>query len=195
MLTRCVFIMEIERGNYMNWQKVNWLLVVMGILFTFTAASSSYFFWQQYVVTQPLTQVIQAIDGVEQVTLNTQDRKQSIQEVHVTLTNVTNLQTTFQLINDALESNLGAKKFKLILQDHRTPQLEQLYYSIHYNIYEGIFTGKFGTMAETIQEKAAAANTQAQIYMDANYVYLQLTTATGNLYQVFPRQQDSKEVK
>jgi NACalpha-BTF3-like transcription factor len=179
----------------MNWQKVNWSIIIISILFTFTAASSSYFFWQQYVVMKPLTQAIQEIDGVEQVTLDTPDKKQGIREVHVTLSNVSNLQTTYQLINDTIETNLGAKKFKLILHDHRTPQLEQLYYAIQYHIYEGIFTGKFGTMSEIIQEKAAAADTQAQVYMDANYVYLQLTTTTGNLYQVFPRQLDSKEVK
>jgi NACalpha-BTF3-like transcription factor len=179
----------------MNWQKVNWSIIVIGILISFTAASSSYYFWQQYVVTKPLTQTIQEIDGVEQVTLDAPDKKQGIREVHVTLANVDNLQTTYQLINDTIEANLGTKKFKLILRDHRTPELEQLYYSLHYHIYEGIFTGKFGTMSEIIQEKAAAANTQAQVYMDANYVYLQLTTTTGNLYQVFPRQPDSKEVK
>jgi len=179
----------------MNWQKVNWSIIVIGILFTFTAASSSYFFWQQYVVTKPLTQAIQEIDGVEQVTLDTQEKNQGIREVHVTLTNVSNLQTTYQLINDTIETNLGEKRFKLVLHDHRTPQLEQLLYSIHYYIYEGIFTGNFGTMSETIQKKASAADTQAQLYMDTNYVYLQLTTTTGNLYQVFPRQLDSKEVK
>lgn len=178
----------------MNWQKVNWSILVMGILFTFTAASSSYFFWQQYVVTKPLTQAIQEIDSVEQVTLNTQDKKQGIREIHVTLGNVDNLQTTYQLIKDTIETNLGSPKFKLILHDHRTPQLNQLYYSIHQHIYEGIFTGKFSTMSEVIQEKAAAADIQAQVYIDANYVYLQLTTTTGNLYQVFPRQLDTKEV-
>lgn len=179
----------------MNWQKVNWSIIVIGILIAFTAASSSYYFWQQYVVAKPLTQAIQEINGVEQVTLDTSDKKQGVREVHVTLTNVDNFQTTYQLINDTIEANLGTKKFKLILNDHRTPELEQLYYSLHYHIYEGIFTGKFGTMSEIIQEKAAAANIQAQVYMDANYVYLQLTTTTGNLYQVFPRQLDSKEVK
>jgi NACalpha-BTF3-like transcription factor len=179
----------------MNWQKINWSIIIICILCTFTAASSSYFFWQQYVVTKPLTQAIQEIDGVEQVTLNTQNKKQGIQEVNVTLANVSNFQTTYQLINNTIETNLGAKKFKLILHDHRTPQLEQLYYSIQYCIYEGIFTGKFSTMSEIIQEKAAAADIQAQVYMDTNYVYLQLTNTTGNLYQVFPRQPDSKEVK
>jgi hypothetical protein len=50
-------------------------------------------------------------------------------------------------------------------------------------------------MSEKIQEKAAAANTKAHVYIDANNVYLQLTATNGDLYQIIPREPDSKGVR
>lgn len=178
----------------MNWKKYNWSIIVISILLTFAAASGSYYFWQKNMVTKPLTLAIQEIEGVEIVTLNTQDKTHNVLGIDITLNNINNLQATYELINHTIKTNIGPKKYKLTLHDHRTPQLEQLYYSIHHQIYEGIFNGKFSTMHEMIQEKAAAMDTKAQVYVDTNYVYIQFTTATGNLYQVIPRHLDDKEV-
>ena len=177
----------------MNWQKINWPVIVIGIIVTFAAISSSYFFWQQYAVTKPVTQGVGEIAGVEKVVIDS--KNQLIPKVHVTLTNVDNLEAAYQSINDTLTGSLGSSKYKLILHDHRTPELEQLYYTIHYYVYEGISTGKFSVMSEKIQEKAAAANTKAHVYIDANNVYLQLTTTNGDLYQIIPREPDSKGVR
>lgn len=179
----------------MNWRKYNWSILVTCIVLTFAAAFSSYFLWQHYVLVKPLTQAIQEIDGVETATLGPQDRNKALQEIQITLLQVPNLQVTYQTISNKVTTIAGDKKYKIILHDHRTPELEQLYYSIHYYIYEGISTGKFSTMSEIIREKANAADAKAQIYMDSNYIYLQLTTTTGNLVQVIPRQPDSQELK
>lgn len=179
----------------MNWQKYNWSIIIISVLFTFAAASSSYYFWQQHTMTKPLILAIEGIEGVEAVTLNNQDKSQSILEIHVTLSNLNNLQTTYETINHAIRTNIGAKQYKLILHDHKTPSLENFYYSIHHQIFEGLATGNFSSMHNSIQEKAIAADIKAQVYIDTNYLYIQLTTATGNLYQVIPRQLEDKEVR
>jgi len=167
----------------------------MTIFLTLTVLGGSHFFWQQYALDKPLTQVIQAIDGVETLTLDNSDKNESTRNIHITLNNVTNLQKTYQTINDGISNILGLKKYKLTIHDHRTPELEQLYYSMHYYIEEAIFTGRFGVMAEIIQQKALAANIKAQVYVDANYIYVQLMSSNGNLYMVIPRQPASLEVK
>jgi len=179
----------------MNWHKYKWSIVVITLVLTLTVLGGSHFFWQQYVLTKPLTQVTGTIAGVETLTLDNRDKNGSIQTVHITLNNVTDLQKTYQAINDSLITILGFKKYNLIIHDHRTPELEQLYYSMHYHIQEAIFTGNFGVMAEIIQEKALAANTKAQVYIDANSIYVQLMGNNGNLYMVVPRQSARLEVK
>lgn len=164
-------------------------------MLTFTAACSSYFLWQHYALAKPLTQAIQEIDGVETVTLEPLDKNQSSQEIQITLNPVANLQATYQTISNKVTSIVGDKKVKIVLHDHRTPELEQLYYSIHYFIYEGIYTGKFSSMSDMIEKKAAASKIKALVYMDTNYIYLQLTNTAGNLVQVIPRHPDSQEMK
>ena len=186
---------ELERGIYMNWQKYNWSILVICIVLTFAAACSSYFLWQNYVLAKPLTQAIEEIDGVETATLESHDKNKPSQEIQITLNQVKNLQASYQAINNKVTSIAGDKKYKIVLHDHRTPELEQLYYSIHYYIYEGIFTGKFSSMSEIIKEKSAAANTKALVYIDADYIYLHLTNTTGDLVQVIPRHPDSQEMK
>ena len=179
----------------MNWQKYKWSIVVITIVLTLTVLGGSHFFWQQYALDKPLTQVIETIDGVETLTLDNNDKYQSTQNIHITLNNVKNLQKTYQKINDSITNILGTKKYKLIIHDHRTPELEQLYYSMHYYIQEAIFTGKFSVMAEIIQEKALGANTKAQVYVDASSIYVQLMSNNGTLYMIIPRQFASTEVK
>ena len=179
----------------MNWQKYKGSVVVITIVLTLTVLGFSHFFWQQYALDKPLTEVIENIDGIETLTLDSSDNNESTRNIHITLNNVANLQATYQATNNGVRNVLGLKKYKIIIHDHRTPELEQLYYSMHYSIQEAIFTGKFGVMAEIIQEKALAANTKAQVYVDANYIYLQLMNNNGNLYMVLPRPPASLEVK
>ena len=179
----------------MKWQKYKWSIVAISIFLTLTVLGGSHFLWQQYIVDKPLFEVLQAIDGVETLHLDNSDKNESTRNIHITLNNVTNLQKTYQSLNNSLINILGLYKYKIIIDDHRTPELEQLYYSMHYSIQEAIFTGKFGVMAEIIQEKALAANTKAQVYVDASYIYVQLISNNGNLYMVLPRQPASREAK
>lgn len=179
----------------MDWQKYNWPVIIIGVLFTFAAASGIYYFWQQNTIAKPLTLALQEIEGVETVSLTNKDQAQTGLEIHVTLNTINNLQATYGQITHTIKTSIGSKRYKLILHGHPTPSLEDFYYAVHHQIYEGIATGKFSTMNQIIQEQAIAAGIKAQIYMDTDYIYLQLTTATGNnLYQVIPRQPE-KEVK
>ena len=179
----------------MNWHKYTWSIVVISIVFTLTVLGGSHYYWQQYVIDKPLIEAIDVIDGVETLQLDNSDKNESTRNIHITLNNVSNLQKSYQAINENMINILGSSKYKIIIHDHRTPELEQLYYAIHYHIQEAIFTGRFGVMAEIIQEKALAANTKAQVYVDANYIYVQLMSNNGTLYTVIPRQPVIREVK
>ena len=179
----------------MNWQKSKWSIVIITLLLTLTVLGGSHFFWQQYALDKPLTQAIKALDGVEIVILDPKANNDSTQNIHITLNNVTNLQKTYQEVNDTIVSGLGLKKYNIIIHDHRTPELELLYYSMHYHIQEAIFTGKFGDMNDIIQTKALEENTKARVYVDANSIYVQLMNNNGNLYMILPRHSTRPEVQ
>ena len=179
----------------MNWQRYNWSIIIISVLVTFAAASGGYYLWQQHTMTKPLILALKEIEGVEAVTLSSQEKAQTVLEIHVTLSNISNLQATYEKLNHTIKTNIEPKRYTLILHDHKTPALEEFYHSIHYQIFEGLATGNFSSMYNSIHEKAIAADIKENVYIDTNYLYLQLTTASGNLYQVIPRQLDNKEVR
>jgi len=179
----------------MKWKKYKWSVVVIISILTLVILGTSHFLWHHFALETPLYQRVGQLDGVEAVTWDTNDKNESIPTIHITLNKVTNLQKTYQEINDNITNILGEKKYKIVLHDHHTPKLEQLYYAIHYQIQEAIITGKFGIMTQIIQEKALAAHVAAQVYVDGHYIYLQLIDDNDNLYMVIPRQSTSLEVK
>jgi hypothetical protein len=179
----------------MHWlKKVRWPLIVFTIFLTLAVLSSGQWLWQYYAIKQPLAKITQQIDGIEGLTWETTSQSDTKFKLNVMLTNPANLQTTYQLLTDSLDNILGHKKYKIIFHDHRTPQLEQFYYTVHYYIQEAIATGNFGIMAERIQEKSRENDVTAQVYVDAQTVYLELSDASGNMNIIIPRQSDM-EVK
>lgn len=179
----------------MDLQKYKWPIVVIVISLTVALLGFSQFLWNHFTLETPLYQNIQRIHGVEIVTLDNSDKNTSVPTIHITLNKVTNLQKTYQEITDNITTILGAKKYKLVIHDHHTPELEQLYYSMQPQLYESIFTGKFSMMTEVIEEKALAAHATSQIYIDTNYLYLQLTNENSTFYTLIPRHPVSIEVK
>lgn len=179
----------------MNLQKYKWPIVVIVIISTLALLALSQFLWNHFALETPLYQTIQEINGVEMVTWDNRDKNASLPKIHVTLNNVANLEKTYQEITDHITTILGSKKYKMIIHDHRTPELEQFYYSLQPQIQEAIATGKFSIMTEIIQEKSLASHTQAQVYIDGNYIYLQLVNGNSNFYTIIPRHSVNVEVK
>lgn len=179
----------------MNLQKYKWPIVVIAIVSTLAILALSQFLWNHFTLEAPLYQTIQKIDGVEMVTWDNSDKNASIPKIHITLNKVTNLEKTYQEITDRTTTILGSKKYKIFIHDHHTPELEQLYYSLQPQLQEAIATGKFSIMTEIIQEKALASHTKSQVYIDANYIYLQLVNENSSFYTVIPRHSVNVEVK
>ncbi len=179
----------------MNFQKYKWPIVVIVIVLTVTLLGLSQFLWNYFALKTPLYQSIQRIDGVEMVTLDNNDKNTSVPTIHITLNKVANLQKTYQEITDSVTTILESKKYKITIHDHHTPELEQLYHSIQPQLYEAIITGKFSMMTEIIEEKALAVHAKSQIYIDTNYIYLQLTNENSTFYTIIPRHPVNIEVK
>ncbi len=178
----------------MNWQNYRWSIVVITIIVTLSILFGGQFLWQQFAIAKPMSQIAKGIDGVESAVLEKNAQNDPFVRVNVTLNHVSNLQATYKALNDRIFNVLGHKKYKITVNDSRTPELEHLYYTIHYYIQEAIFTGNFGLMAERIKTTADASGITAQIFVDAKNVYLQLSNTNGEMYIITPRQPEP-EVK
>ncbi|MDF2569704.1 MAG: hypothetical protein K0R55_1308 [Sporomusa sp.] len=176
----------------------NWVIGCLTLLFTLIALFGGQLLWNKYAVANPINKAFQNIDGIETVTVgrfNDQGKNSDKTKIYVKLGHVANLQSLYSEMADRATQVDGGRKYEIVIQDNRTPELEQFYYSIHYQIQEAIFTGNFATMAECIEAKANSAGVTAQIYVDTKNIYLKMTKGTDDMYVVIARDGSSQGVK
>jgi len=170
-------------------------IVLITLIITLVVLGGGQLLWQRYKIDIPLTKTLQGIDGVESVNWDKSPNADGSFKISISLTNVKNLQQTYQAINTGTTSILGSKKPLIIIHDSRTPELEQFYYTVHYYIQESIAIGNFTTMAERIEHKAAAQGVDTQLFVDSDNIYLGLTKNSANMYIVISRQAKQPEVR
>ncbi|WP_425057806.1 hypothetical protein SCACP_23480 [Sporomusa carbonis] len=176
----------------------NWVIGCVTLMLTLAVLFGGQFLWNKYAVANPVNRMFQNIDGVESVSisrLNEQSKNNETVKIYIKLNHVDNLQNLYEEITDGLNQVGGGKKYDIVIRDTRTPELEQFYYSIHYDIQEAIFTGNFATMAERIQAKAGSAQVKTQIYVGNKNIYVQMTKGADGMYVVVPRDSGNRGVK
>jgi hypothetical protein len=176
----------------MNWKRDNWTVFVATLAVTVAVLVAGQLMWQKFAVARPLDRGLKEIAGVESAVW--EENKNGDVVIKVALADVPNLAKTYGDIDTAAKRVLGRRPARVVLTDRRSPELEQLYYTCHYNIQEAIATGGFTTMAERVQTAARAVGAEAKVYVDAHSVYLQLKKDGAELYAVVPRQNGNGEV-
>ncbi|MBP2653067.1 MAG: hypothetical protein H6Q73_636 [Firmicutes bacterium] len=179
----------------MTWNHNNWTVYAATLFITIAVLVAGQLVWNNYGIAKPLNKSMQDIPGVEGATWNEAGKNSDGITITVTLGQVADLQKTYNQIMSTSKKILGRRSFSVILDDHRTPELESLYYDIHYYVQEAITTGNFAAMADSIKAHARTAQVEARVYVDAKYVYVELTKGQTALYSVIPRQSSSQEVK
>lgn len=148
--------------------------------------------WHKYAVAKPLDAGLRDIPGV--TAASWEEAKNGDIAINVTLGGVDNLAATYSNIETTAKNILGRRPSRITIADTRTPELEGLYYFLHYHIQEAIATGNYAAMAGHIHTQSAARGAQAKVYVDTRAVYLQLAKDGASLYAVVPREAP-REVK
>lgn len=143
--------------------------------------------WQNYAVDLPLDNALHDIDGVENVTWNNGNKLNDIININVTLSNVIDIKKTYDDMITEIEKTLKGRQYTLKIDDYRSPELEKLYYDIHYYIQKAIVDGDFPLLGEKAREKAGLARAEAKVYVDEHNIYLQLNKDNSSLYSVTAR--------
>ncbi|SDE19068.1 hypothetical protein [Sporomusa acidovorans] len=168
-------------------KEVNWVVGGVALVLTLIVLFSGQFLWNKYAVTNPISKMFQNVNGVESVTVGQQSNNNEKIKIYVKLNHVSNLQTLYSEIVDGLKQMDNGKKYDIVIQDNRTPELEEFYYQIQYYIQEAIFTGNFASMAESVGIKANNDGVTEKIYIDADNIYLQLVKGNAAMYMIIPR--------
>jgi len=178
----------------MKWRRDQWVQYFIVLVVTIGVLFCGQLIWHKYAVAKPLDKELLQIKGVESVQWEDNRKDGDGVVITVALGPVVDLENTYGEIGDTVKRIMGHRAVKIVLREHRTPELENVYYKIHYQVQEAISTGKFVAMADNIQAQAKASQVDAKVYVDARYVYIELDKGVGRLYSVVPRQADNQEV-
>lgn len=139
----------------------------------------------RYFTERPLQMAFDGIEGVEGFEIVDDEGQIYVQ---VKLGDVDNLRDVYKQIYSASRKHIG-KGFKdIIIKDERDSFLEEVYYSIHFDVQEAIATGNFSRMAGEIEEKTTAAGIdKSRIYVDNDRLFIELHEGKKYLYEMIPR--------
>lgn len=136
-------------------------------------------------VERPLNEMFLSIDGVKSYELL---ENPSGRELVVTVEPVEDLQTLYQEIHMVSRRVLGENISQIRLVDRPNSRLKAALYQAHYAIQEGIATGRFTEMSETVREVMASEKiSNYRLTVGYDNVYLQMIDGGYFIYSIFPR--------
>ncbi|WPD20039.1 hypothetical protein [Thermaerobacter composti] len=140
--------------------------------------------YQEQAKAAPLERALETVPGVTAVQVQREDGRW---RVRVQLGAVDLLPATYQALRERADRHLGPGRYELELVDRRTPELEKAFYEVSYFVEEGRSRGDY---ARAAQQVAAAGRRlgldRARLYVDAEFLYLELARGDGVLYAVMP---------
>lgn len=174
----------------MSLREVRWAPVVLVLVLTVGLLLGINRYYQKLHVETPLGQVMQAHPEVKEWYL-TKDQKGDL--LTVKLGPVDNLLETCNTIQKESEPYLGKEGWQFHVDDQRSEELEQVYYSIQYAVYEALAQGSFTNLTETLKAESEKARLDHYaIYVNNYHLFVQMQKGENNLYEILPRMVNDK---
>lgn len=177
----------------MNWKDYKLSHLVVASCVTLAVLLAGQYLWHNYAVAKPLGKALDNINGVENAVWQKKSGNSESVTIDITLKNAANFAATYKELNETAAQMLGHNKFQIKIHDHRTPELEQLYYDLHVYLQEAIATGNFSLMQERVRTAAARQGATATVYVDTDSLYLTLAKGNDDMYVLIPRQSTGEE--
>lgn len=141
--------------------------------------------WSRFSVENPLDQTLRAHPCVEGVRM---ESREGVSVVTVALGEVDDLHETYEQIEAIVSSRMPPGSYHLEVEDTRTPELTELYHTIHFDIAEAMATGAFTQMSRNVEAKVASGGSdRSRLWVSRDRIYLQIHQGDSYLYQVIER--------
>jgi hypothetical protein len=138
-----------------------------------------------YTVDKPLQQMLKEIEGVQTYEVEKDAGKTNL---IIQLHDVDDLQRTYKELYRVSAKLLGKRLGTIRISDNRDSTLNQLYYKIHYGLYEAATRGNFGTMDVMVRDALAPYNEIAyKLSVDNSRIYFQMECNEKYVYEIIPR--------
>ena len=140
--------------------------------------------YQEQAKAAPLERDLAAVPGVGGVTV---DRAAGQWRIRVRLQGVDLLPVTYRELRQRADQRLGAGHYVLELDDTRNGRLEQAFYQVSYFLEEARTRGDYAQAARHVEEEGRRLGLErARLYVDPDYLYLELADEGAALYHVQP---------
>lgn len=164
--------------------------VIKGSLFFIVTLLLLYFtqvIWFNYCIKKPLMRELKSVYGVEKVAIQNNYKLKEPIKINIHFAKVSKFYKTYKEVDEKIINLLGQKPYNISVFDNRTAELEELYYNIHYYIEKALIDGDYPMLNEKSSEIAKTINAETQIFVDGNYIYIQLSKNDSFLYKLIPR--------
>ncbi|MEJ6951638.1 hypothetical protein [Natronospora cellulosivora (SeqCode)] len=162
--------------------KLNIIIVVF--LLVIAVFFAGRYYYNVFSVERPIVEEILALDAVDDISLI---EKQGKMDVIVKLIPGSDFFKTYQEIDIIMDEKLNNNRGNITIENHSTGDLEDLYYKLHYALYEGVNNKSFVAMEERINNIVIDNNIKDyRLWVDTQAVYLQLNNENSSFYKRIP---------
>ncbi|NLK51894.1 MAG: hypothetical protein GX295_05560 [Syntrophomonadaceae bacterium] len=169
----------------MSFKELHWTSIILGMLITFGILVGGNGLYQHYLIKNPLGEALQQRPEIISWDLEKETAKKTLT---IRLGPVSNLKESCNYIQNTSSRYLGTEGVEIHLIDQRSEELKQTMYDLQFPIHEALAQGSYTQLAEAISKGTQDSElTDYQIYVDENYLYVQLMKNNAYLYEILPR--------
>ncbi len=165
-------------------------IVLLVFMVTLVVALSIQYLSYEKRVIEPIVRVFSEIEGVNEIEAN---RQRSGIKLIISLDNLIRFEQVMQ------EILAQAEEFGLLSQiefkDNANDKLEKVYHAMHYAIWQAVEKGDFSQMGVIASDIAKENNVEQNIYIEHDYVFVQLLDKDNYFYQIIGRHQQPTAVR
>lgn len=160
---------------------VVFLVFVLGL----AAALGGQRLYLRHQVEAPLAAELAALDGVEDVSLET--GPDGVYQVRVWVAPRVRLAEVYRAVRERVDGRLGPQAV-VDLRDRRSPELVAAWDAMVFALEEGAATGRLEAMRQRVEALAAERGVESRLFVDAARIYVTLEKDGGYLHEVVQRQ-------
>ncbi len=156
--------------------------VFIGFVVSLAVLRGAQTLYTSSVIRTPLVRTIEHVPGVQRVTMGPKNA------IAIDLTPTANLMTSYQTVTADATRSLGQAPRQITLVNHATGAMIAVTNQLRFVVAQGIATGQYVAMNDSIQQMAARAHLTANVELGTNHVYVTLSSSKGHYhtYLVLP---------
>lgn len=150
------------------------IIIILGLYF---AVINLY---DYYNVKTPLKNKLMSIEGIKEVSIDKEDEV----KILVYLAPNLDLYDSYQSIYNISEEVLGNNSFEIVFDFLSSKEIEEIYYDIHYYLYEGYENRKYKEMRENIDRIMQKWDKDYLLWVDEKRLYFQINDTDRSFYKI-----------